>query len=590
MKTFAMILTGLLTLTLAVWAGHRPTSTLDDPIDKAALGDASRSASLCNALVCVQTDGDGDFNIGTAAGQSLLYFYPSGPATSDIRVSIDGLVYNIDGQQGSACDGQATYVTEVVDVSIHDYFVIGAIQVEVRHTPVLFSATTGAILTQTIVTNLDNVSHNIGVLYEYDTTVDGDDAAELYLGATHLLDETCYTAAFAADYWDAIPTSNAIVGRGTFTRFGDPNIVTPDALAFGQWGPFWGTCWNRVCTNTPYGDSAVLYQWNEVPVAPGADRMVGTYYGVGEILTSPGDLQISVSVPPLRCENYAITPNPANILISVANNGGTTCNDVTVALSDGSGSGGTASVTPASQSAGTITPGNNSAVNFSAALSYNTSGGDICFTVTVTSPTCPTYVYDFCLHVPPCDILSVEVSSFSAIAGDASVTLNWATQSETDNDHFEVMRDGALAARINGAGSSTVRHDYTWTDHGLQNGTLYHYTLVSVDFAGNRRDEATTDAIPRFAAPTAGEFALLQNFPNPFNPETSIAFDLAEAGHVTLKVYDVLGHNVATLMNDELGAGRHIANFNGASLPSGVYLYRLEANGFTANRKMVLMK
>ncbi len=84
--------------------------------------------------------------------------------------------------------------------------------------------------------------------------------------------------------------------------------------------------------------------------------------------------------------------------------------------------------------------------------------------------------------------------------------------------------------------------------------------------------------------------ALFQNVPNPFNPTTTIAFELAEQGFTTLKVYDILGREVATLVSGTLEAGNHAVTFDASHLVSGVYVYRLESNGFTAVQKMVLAK
>jgi hypothetical protein len=92
-------------------------------------------------------------------------------------------------------------------------------------------------------------------------------------------------------------------------------------------------------------------------------------------------------------------------------------------------------------------------------------------------------------------------------------------------------------------------------------------------------------------APRAETFALYQNYPNPFNPVTNIQFDLARDAKVTLKVFNLLGQEVATLFDGQtLRAGVQIATFDASALSSGVYLYRLEANGVTAARKMVVMK
>jgi hypothetical protein len=90
------------------------------------------------------------------------------------------------------------------------------------------------------------------------------------------------------------------------------------------------------------------------------------------------------------------------------------------------------------------------------------------------------------------------------------------------------------------------------------------------------------------ATPTS--YALDQNYPNPFNPSTMIQFEIPEARFVTLKVYNLLGQEVATLINNQLGAGRYRAEFDGRNLPSGRYLYRLQAGTYTETKKMVLVK
>jgi Secretion system C-terminal sorting domain len=87
-----------------------------------------------------------------------------------------------------------------------------------------------------------------------------------------------------------------------------------------------------------------------------------------------------------------------------------------------------------------------------------------------------------------------------------------------------------------------------------------------------------------------GEFFLSQNYPNPFNPSTNIKFGFQEAGFVTLKIYDVLGNEIAVLVNEYKQAGNYEVNFNGVQLASGTYLYTLTAGKFSETRKMILEK
>jgi hypothetical protein len=85
-------------------------------------------------------------------------------------------------------------------------------------------------------------------------------------------------------------------------------------------------------------------------------------------------------------------------------------------------------------------------------------------------------------------------------------------------------------------------------------------------------------------------YSLKQNYPNPFNPVTRINYDIPKHGFVSLKVYDILGKEVRTLVNDIKSAGTYSIDFNGAELPSGIYFYRLEANAFSETKRMILIK
>ena len=82
----------------------------------------------------------------------------------------------------------------------------------------------------------------------------------------------------------------------------------------------------------------------------------------------------------------------------------------------------------------------------------------------------------------------------------------------------------------------------------------------------------------------------VQNYPNPFNPTTNISYSLSTSGHVTLKVYDILGREVKTLVNDDEAAGYHTATFDASRLASGIYFYRLTAPGIVKVKKMLLTK
>jgi len=85
-------------------------------------------------------------------------------------------------------------------------------------------------------------------------------------------------------------------------------------------------------------------------------------------------------------------------------------------------------------------------------------------------------------------------------------------------------------------------------------------------------------------------FTLGQNYPNPFNPATTIRFELPQSGNVLLKVFSLLGQEVATLVNGRMNAGKHVVPFDASHLTTGVYFYTLSSGNFVATKKMILMK
>lgn len=188
--------------------------------------------------------------------------------------------------------------------------------------------------------------------------------------------------------------------------------------------------------------------------------------------------------------------------------------------------------------------------------------------------------------------LPVELRSFSSVAGNSEVALHWVTGTETNFDKFQLLRDGVLKAEIPSQGNGSEGHSYTWSDTQVENGTTYEYTLNAVDLNSVTNTLGTQTATPMFtSAGTITDYALAQNYPNPFNPTTQIVFDMPESRHVTLKVYNPMGAVVATLVNGNVGSGRHTVNFDGSNYTSGLYFYTLSAGDvFTATRKMLLVK
>jgi hypothetical protein len=212
----------------------------------------------------------------------------------------------------------------------------------------------------------------------------------------------------------------------------------------------------------------------------------------------------------------------------------------------------------------------------------------------VAGPRC-----EMCLNlsIPPDQWEPTELASFDAAAANDGIALNWRSSAETSVDHWEIERaEGQSAFQSIAsmqAANVTTGHEYHFVDQSVQSGVSYSYRLTSVDLGGARRvytDVVRTASVTTSSASTLSGFQLVGNYPNPFNPTTSIVFNLAEAAHTTLKVYDITGKEVATLLNGNLSAGAHTVNFAGSSLPSGNYFYTLTSGSFSSTKKMTLMK
>ncbi len=217
--------------------------------------------------------------------------------------------------------------------------------------------------------------------------------------------------------------------------------------------------------------------------------------------------------------------------------------------------------------------------------------------------------------------IPVELNSFTASIMESSVELNWTTATETNNKGFEIQRreisnnqlsEWISLGFVNGKGTSTDINHYSFTDEYLTNG-VYHFRLKQIDYDGSFTYSDFVEA--QITSPD--EFVLYQNYPNPFNPSTKIKYTIPttpaslplltkegiEGRFVTLKVYDLLGREVATLVNEEQTAGNYEVEFNIArgtnrAITSGIYFYQIKVyNSSTGSgqsiiqtKKMILLK
>jgi len=198
--------------------------------------------------------------------------------------------------------------------------------------------------------------------------------------------------------------------------------------------------------------------------------------------------------------------------------------------------------------------------------------------------------------------LPVELTSFSASVQNKTVNLVWQTATEVNNYGFEVERgnrqegignrqqaigssDWEKVGFVNGAGNSNSTKEYSFTDKSAVSGK-YVYRLKQIDNDGQYTFSKEVEV--DLGTPTA--FALEQNYPNPFNPTTTMQYSVSSKQFVTIKVFDMLGREVAVLVNGEKEPGTYTTEFSLTGLASGTYIYRMQAGDFVQTKKMILLK
>lgn len=192
------------------------------------------------------------------------------------------------------------------------------------------------------------------------------------------------------------------------------------------------------------------------------------------------------------------------------------------------------------------------------------------------------------------EVIPVELVSFNADVSNNFVKLNWLTITEKNNYGFEIERSKNSTDKsdnwekigfVKGKGTTTEIQSYEFNDEYLPAGK-YSYRLKQIDFDGT----TSYSNIIEVDIDLPNAFSLEQNYPNPFNPSTKINYQIPELSFVSLKVYDVLGNEIETLVNEEKPVGRYEIIFDATRLPSGIYFYILQAGNFIETKKMVLMK
>jgi hypothetical protein len=203
------------------------------------------------------------------------------------------------------------------------------------------------------------------------------------------------------------------------------------------------------------------------------------------------------------------------------------------------------------------------------------------------------------------DPLPVELASFTAAAKSYSVELKWQTATEVNSYGFEVEKTtgGSQPAKgspspntwvkigfVQGNGNSNSPKEYSFIEANPVSGKSY-YRLKMIDIDGSFEYSKEVEVNTKLPS----QFALHQNYPNPFNPTTMIEYSIPETGHApslqtTLKVYDVLGKEIVTLVDEAKEAGSYKVKFDASKLSTGVYFYNLRAGTFFSTQKLIIQK
>jgi hypothetical protein len=212
-------------------------------------------------------------------------------------------------------------------------------------------------------------------------------------------------------------------------------------------------------------------------------------------------------------------------------------------------------------------------------------------TITITNPDGQSVSSSILLKYD--STLPVELAAFTAEVIRANeIQLNWSTATEVNSQKFAVERsidknNWTTLTSVNAAGNSNKTVNYFYIDKSQLSQGTYYYRLKQYDNDGAFK-ELNTIEVDYSNVPSA--FGLSQNYPNPFNPSTRISFQVPVKSNVNVSVYDILGHKVATLVNETKQPGQYDITFDSSHLSSGVYFYKMQSDKFVITKKMTVIK
>ncbi len=209
-----------------------------------------------------------------------------------------------------------------------------------------------------------------------------------------------------------------------------------------------------------------------------------------------------------------------------------------------------------------------------------------------TSPSTKDELMEKILEFFSLQIIPVELTSFIAEVDENGILLVWETATETNNSGFEVEKSEdnstfTKVGHIKGNGTTSEKQEYKFRDTDVNGKGKCYYRLKQIDYDGTAGYSEVLE-VDYSIIPV--EFSLSQNYPNPFNPATTIKFGIPQTTSVTLKIYDALGSEVETLIDEKLEPGYYKHIWDASRFASGVYFYRIIAGTFVKTKKLMILK
>ncbi|MGB9697591.1 MAG: DUF2341 domain-containing protein [Ignavibacteria bacterium] len=205
----------------------------------------------------------------------------------------------------------------------------------------------------------------------------------------------------------------------------------------------------------------------------------------------------------------------------------------------------------------------------------------------------------FSIKLPADTTTPLPPTGVKCFAGNQSATVKWNKNTEFDINKYYVYRNTVKNPGTSTLVGTVMHPDSVFLNSGLTNGIKYYYWVKAADRFCNERisDFSAPDSVvPSVVGVSTTQnelpkvFALYQNFPNPFNSETIVKYDLPFDGFVKLAIYDLLGREVKILVSDYKTAGQYIILFNALDLASGIYFYRIQAGDFVSTKRMIIIR